>query len=400
MEKPLSVTTVNAEDADKKTRASQVVKILLIDDRKENLLSLEVVLADEEYTFVKANSGREALKILLKEQDFALILMDVQMPMLDGFETAELIRQSEKLKHIPIIFLTANNNAPENIFKGYQAGAVDYMLKPFIPEILKAKVAVFADLHKKTHELMIQSEDLRILNNDLRQRSEELIRINEELEKFAYVASHDMQEPLRTITSYIQLLQIKYKDKLDEEGNEFMGFVVDASLRMRNIIVDLLEYSRVNRNEKVFEPVNCNKVLEEVLENLDDSIENSKAIIHSDLLPTVHANHMQMVQLFQNLLSNAIKFRRETPEIKISVKKEEDHYLFSVKDNGIGIEQKYSNKIFQIFQRLHTMREYPGTGIGLAICMKIAQRHEGKIWMESEKDKGSTFYFTIKDQLQ
>jgi len=377
-------------------RADQV-NILLVDDKEENLLSLEVILAGEGYTLVKAKSGREALKILLKKQDFAIILMDVQMPMLDGFETSELIRQSEKLKHIPIIFLTANNNSTDNIFKGYKAGAVDYLLKPLIPEILKAKVAVFADLYKKNYELLTTGENLRVLNKRLEQHSQDLIRINEELEKFAYVASHDMQEPLRTIISYIQLLQSKYKDKLDEEGNEFMDFVVDASLRMRNIIIDLLEYSRINKNDDTYEQVDCNKVLKEVLDNMHNSIQDNNAIIYVGPLPTIKANYSQMIQLFQNLISNAIKFKSEKPlQINISAKITENGYLFSVQDNGIGMEQKYSDKIFQIFQRLHSTKQYPGTGIGLAICLKIIQRHEGKIWMESEPDKGTTFFFTIK----
>jgi len=377
-------------------RADQV-NILLVDDKEENLLSLEVILASEGYTLVKAKSGREALKILLKKQDFAIILMDVQMPMLDGFETSELIRQSEKLKHIPIIFLTANNNSADNIFKGYKAGAVDYLLKPLIPEILKAKVSVFADLYKKNYELLTTGENLRVLNKRLEQHSQDLLRINEELEKFAYVASHDMQEPLRTIISYIQLLQSKYKDKLDEEGNEFMDFVVDASLRMRNIIIDLLEYSRINRNDDSYEQVDSNKVLKEVLDNMHNSIQDNNATIHVGPLPTIKANYNQMIQLFQNLLSNAIKFKSEKPlQINISAKITENGYLFSVQDNGIGMEQKYSDKIFQIFQRLHSTKQYPGTGIGLAICLKIIQRHEGKIWMESEPDKGTTFFFTIK----
>ncbi|MBA3706443.1 MAG: response regulator [Bacteroidetes bacterium] len=379
-------------------QTEQLVKILLVDDKKENLLSLEVILQNENYAFIKANSGREALKILLKEQDFALILMDVQMPMLDGFETAELIRQSEKFKHVPIIFLTANSNTTDSIFKGYKAGAVDYMLKPLVPEILKAKVAIFADLYTKTHEVIIQRENLKKLNKELKQHSDELARINEELEKFAYVASHDLQEPLRTITSYIQLLQIKYKDKLDTEGNEFMGFVIDASSRMRNIITDLLEYSRINRNKEILQPVDCNIILEEALENLHTSINKNQAVIQCDKLPTIRANRIQMVQLFQNLISNAIKFKRDiTPEIKISSQKTGEDYLFAVQDNGIGIEQKYANKIFQIFQRLHSMQDYPGTGIGLAICKKIVQQYGGKIWMESEMHKGSTFYFTIKN---
>jgi signal transduction histidine kinase len=379
------------------TETEQTVKILLVDDRKENLLSLSLTLANENYTLVEANSGRDALKILLKEQDFAIILMDVQMPVLNGFETAEMIRQSEKLKYIPIIFLTADNKTTENVFKGYKAGAVDYMLKPYIPEILKAKVEVFVELYRKNQELRIQGEHLKMLNIQLEQRSNDLMRNIQELEKFAYVASHDLQEPLRTITSYIQLLQKKFGDKLDGEANEFMEFVVSGSRRMKTLINDLLEYSRINRVESKLETVNCSYILKEVLQNLNDSIKDSRATIEIEELPAVQANKLHMVQLFQNLIGNSIKFRGDqAPLIKISAKKIKDYYLFSVEDNGIGIKKEYSTKIFEIFQRLHSMQHYPGTGIGLAICLKIVQRLGGEIWMESEYGKGTTFFFTIR----
>lgn len=376
---------------------SHPVKILLVDDRKENLLSLSLTLANDNYTLVEANSGRDALKILLKEQDFAIILMDVQMPVLNGLETAEMIRQSEKLKYIPIIFLTADNKASDNIFKGYKAGAVDYMLKPYIPEILKAKVEVFVELYKKNQELRIQGERLKMLNMQLEQRSGDLLRNVQELEKFAYVASHDLQEPLRTITSYIQLLQKKFGDKLDGEANEFMEFVVNGSRRMKALINDLLEYSRINRVESKLEDVDCNFVLKEVMQNLNNSITDSKAKIEADELPVIQANRMHMIQLFQNLIGNSIKFR-STRElvIKIKAKKIAGYYLFSVEDNGIGIKREYSTKIFEIFQRLHSIQHYPGTGIGLAICMKIVQRFGGEIWMESEYGNGTTFWFTIR----
>jgi signal transduction histidine kinase len=373
------------------------VKIMLVDDRKENLLSLSLTLSNENYTLVEANSGKEALKILLKEQDFAIILMDVQMPVLNGLETADLIRQSDKLKSIPIIFLTADNKTTENIFKGYRAGAVDYMLKPYVPEILKAKVEVFVDLYKKSQELRIQGEHLKQLNLQLEQRTNDLVRNVQELEKFAYVASHDLQEPLRTITSYIQLLQRKFSDKLDGEANEFMEFVISGSRRMKNLINDLLEYSRINRAESKTETVNCNVVLKEVLQNLHDSITESHAKIEIDELPVIQANRLQMVQLFQNLIGNSVKFRSNRDlVIRIKVKKVQKYYLFSVEDNGIGIKKEYSTKIFEIFQRLHSMQHYPGTGIGLAICLKIVQRFGGEIWMESEFGKGTTFRFTIR----
>jgi signal transduction histidine kinase len=382
----------------KKIHPVKGVKILLVDDKKENLLSLSLTLENKEYTFVEANSGKEALKILLKEQDFAIILMDVQMPGLTGVETAELIRQSEKLKSIPIIFLTAGSHTADSIFNGYKAGAVDYMFKPYIPEVLKAKVEVFVDLYKKKQELTEQREKLELLNIQLEQRSSELERNVQELEKFAYVASHDLQEPLRTITSYIQLLQKKYKGEFDSEAGEFMEFIVSGSRRMKMLINDLLEYSRINRKESPLELVNFNFVMNEVMQNLHNTIKNSKAVINFENLPVIKSRRIQMIQLFQNLIANSIKFRSEKdPVITISATKTDDAYLFSVADNGIGIKPEYSAKIFEIFQRLHSMQHYPGTGIGLAICMKIVQRLGGEIWCESEPGKGAVFYFTIKD---
>jgi len=377
------------------------VKILMVDDKKENLLSLSLTLQNKGYLFVEANSGKEALKILLKEQDFAIILMDVQMPVITGLETAEMIRQSEKLKYIPIIFITAGNYTADTIFKGYKAGGVDYIFKPYNPAVLKAKVEVFAELYRKKQEVILQREKLEVLNKQLQQRSDELERNIQELEKFAYVASHDLQEPLRTITSYIQLLQKKFKDDLDPEALEFMDFIVGGSRRMKRLINDLLEYSRISKVESGLEVVNFNLVVNEVLQNLQNSIKDSNAIIKVDELPVMRSRRIQMVQLFQNLIGNSIKFKSgKNPVIKISAKKMGEFFLFSVEDNGIGIKKEYSTKIFEIFQRLHSMQHYPGTGIGLAICMKIVQKLGGEIWLESEEEKGSTFYFTLRDSVE
>jgi signal transduction histidine kinase len=374
----------------------QAVKILLVDDRKEDLLSMEIILANPEYSFYKASSGREALRLLLKEKDFAIILIDVQMPQLNGYETTALIRESEQLKHIPIIFLTANNDKPNHVFEGYQAGAVDYMIKPVTPEILRAKVAVFVELYKKTKELQIQKQELEL-------RTIELTRSNRDLEKFAYVASHDMQEPLRTIISYIELIEKKLApvsagggEDIDEDLQKYMDFVVDAGYRMRELISGLLEYSQLDRDIKPQGLINCDDVLKEVMENLQSSIEDSKAMVQYDTLPQINANYMSMVQLFQNLISNSIKFKRDvTPMVNISCRQKEGSFLFSIEDNGIGIKPDYKEKVFELFKRLHPVGEYIGAGIGLAICKKIVERYNGKIWVESVPDKGSTFYFTI-----
>lgn len=230
----------------------------------------------------------------------------------------------------------------------------------------------------------------------LKLKLEELARSNAELEQFAYISSHDLQEPLRMIASYLQLLQRKYQGNLDEKADKYIYFAVDGASRMQNLITDLLEFSRVTTKARELEPTDCKSVLDQVLLDLEVSIKENDASISYGSLPVVMADSVQFTQLFQNLISNAIKFRSEkSPKIEISANKETDKWLFSVKDNGIGIDPKYSERIFEVFKRLHKREEYPGTGIGLSICKKIVERHGGQIWVESEPDKGSTFYFTL-----
>lgn len=234
------------------------------------------------------------------------------------------------------------------------------------------------------------------LMSSLNKTMEKLQKSNSELEQFAYVASHDLQEPLRMISNFLQLLKKRYEGRLDSDADEFIGFAVDGAKRMQILINDLLAYSRVTSKAEAFENVNLEKVLDEVLFNLEIDIEKNQAIIKREPLPEIHADYSQMVQVFQNLVGNALKYRSdEKPEISISTKKEHDHWLFGVKDNGIGIESEYFPQIFQIFRRLHTHDEYEGTGIGLAITKRIIEHHQGKISVESEPEKGSTFYFTI-----
>jgi PAS domain S-box-containing protein len=225
----------------------------------------------------------------------------------------------------------------------------------------------------------------------------DLERSNEELEQFAYVASHDLQEPLRMVSSYTQLIERRYKDKLDQDANDFINFAVDGANRMQRLINDLLDYSRVTTRGKKFESVDINSIIGQVFIYLQHRIEETHAIISQDDLPIIDADEIQIQRLFQNLIDNAIKFRgKEIPIVNISAYRESNFYVFTVSDNGLGIDQQYSDKIFQIFQRLNTSREYPGTGIGLAICKRIVERHGGKIWFESEMGKGTTFFFTIQ----
>jgi len=227
----------------------------------------------------------------------------------------------------------------------------------------------------------------------------ELKRSNKELQQFAYVASHDLQEPLRTIASFTQLLARRYEGKLDEDADEFIGFIVEASFRMKQQIEDLLEFSRVMTRSGEFSELKVKEVVKDNIYGLKALIDENNVEISCDSLPEIYADKRQIARLFQNLITNSIKFRKPNvpPKIHISAKKDEktDECVFSVSDNGIGIEPQYQDQIFKIFQRLHTREEYSGTGIGLAVAKKIVERHGGRIWVESEFGKGSKFYFTI-----
>lgn len=233
----------------------------------------------------------------------------------------------------------------------------------------------------------------------LREYANALQSSNRELEQFAYVASHDLQEPLRMVTSYLQLLEKRLDGELDDEGREYIGYAVDGASRMKKLITDLLTYSRVQRGELEAKPVDMAEVVKRVLNNLQVSIEESGAVVTHDPLPTVRGDEAQLTQLLQNLVSNAIKFREDkTPTVHIGAESRQDDWVFSVKDNGIGIDPQFANRVFIIFQRLHSGGRYSGTGIGLAICKKIVQRHGGEIWLDSQPGAGSTFFFSIPYQ--
>jgi PAS domain S-box-containing protein len=233
---------------------------------------------------------------------------------------------------------------------------------------------------------------------DLKRTAENLKRSNQDLERFAYVASHDLQEPLRAVVSYTQLLARRYQGKLDTDADEYIGFVVEGATRMQTLINDLLEFSRLTTRTNIFKTTDCEVLIREAVDNLQHSAEETGAVITHDPLPTVMADPSQLMQVFQNLIGNAIKFHgADPPRIHVSAEHADHHWLFSVTDNGIGIEPEYYDRIFIIFQRLHNRTQYPGTGIGLALCKKIVERHDGRIWVESEPGKGSTFLFTIPD---
>jgi light-regulated signal transduction histidine kinase (bacteriophytochrome) len=278
--------------------------------------------------------------------------------------------------------------------RGYDSGAVDYVPVPVVPELLRAKVRVFVDLFRKTRQLSLLNRQLERL---VEERTAELRRSNEDLQQFAFIASHDMQEPLRMISSFVQLLASRYQGRLDADADEFIRFAVDGAERMHALIRDLLAYSRVDTTHGGLGPADSNRALERALEDVRLALSESRAVVTRGPLPIVRGDEMRIAQVFQNLVGNAVKFRRQDvpPRIHVEAVKGEGEWTFSVRDNGIGIDSAFSERIFQIFQRLHGREEYPGTGIGLAICKKIVERHGGRIWVDSVPGEGSTFSFTL-----
>lgn len=407
-----------------------MAKILIVDDREDNLMSISSLLEPSGYQLVRANSGREALKILLIEYDFALILMDVQMPNLSGFETASLIYERDKLRHIPIIFITAHSHDEENIFKGYKTGAVDYIYKPINPDLLRAKVSVFVELYRKNHQLIAQEQKLIAINKNLeseineRKLSEEKVKLlnlqllqnidklevaNKDLDRFAFMASHDLQEPLRKINVFSERLDSEYGKRLDEEGRKYINRIQTATSRLQALIRDILTFSKISIDKTVFVNSDLTPLVQDVLLELDDVIKEKEAEVHIEPLPSLAINPNLMRPLFYNLIHNSLKYSKkdvkpiiriysETESVldKLNAQKTKNKYSrIFISDNGIGFEQVFSEQIFDMFKRLHNQNEYEGTGIGLALCKKIVEEHNGFISAKSAVGEGSTFVISL-----
>lgn len=404
-------------------------KILLVDDREDNLFSIEAILEPDNYELVKAGSGRQALKILLKEVDFALILMDVEMPNLSGFETASLIYEREKLKHIPIVFITAHNYGDENMYEGYRTGAVDYIYKPINATLLRAKVAVFVELYTKNHQLIaheqkliainksleneigerkVTEEKISQLNKQLLENVDHLEAVNKHLDRFAFMSSHDLQEPLRKIRTFSDLLYSKYKDSLDDDAVKYLSRIQKSAERMQHLITDILEFSKVSHDDKSFVSTDLNVLIDEVVSDLKATVVQKNAKITISTLPSLEVKPGLIRPLFSNLIENALKYSKNlvAPEIHIYAEEAKasngagslngkQYCKIFVQDNGIGFDQKYAEQIFDMFVRLHGKSEYEGTGIGLALCKQIVEKHEGYISALSKEDIGSTFIISL-----
>ncbi len=374
-------------------------KILIVDDNDKNIQVLANFLIEENYDVDYALNGFDALD-LINSEDFTLILLDIMMPEMDGFEVCKRIKEREKKNEIPVIFLTARTDI-DSIEKAFEHGGQDYLTKPFNSNELLARVKTHIEL--KTNRDKLKNTN-KWLEKKVAERTAELEQSmaileskNNELEQFAYISSHDLQEPLRTVSSFVELLDQEYRGKFDDNADIYIRFILESTNRMRNLIHGLLEYSILGKG-RAAERVDCHEILRLVLEDFQVVISESQGEIESGPLPTLNAYPIELKQLFGNLIGNALKYCREgvSPIINISSRKQDDTWEFKFKDNGIGIDEKFYETIFIIFQRLHNKQDYEGTGIGLAQCRKIVELHNGKIWVESIRDKGSEFYFTIK----
>jgi two-component system sensor histidine kinase/response regulator len=381
----------------------ELPKILIVDDREENLMALRSTLREVEAEVIEASNGNQALTATLNHH-FAVAILDVQMPGMDGYELANFMQSDSSTNIIPIIFLTANYSEEDKISRGYETGAVDYLIKPYDPFILLSKISVFLTLYSQRLELKNYSDHLEELvlerTKKLDTAIENLQNSNRELELFTKIAAHDLQEPLRRITSYSQLLGKQYREKLDKDADEIIDFIVTGAKHLQNMIIGLHDYIDVKSNCNEFKEVDLSRVLERITMQLANEINETNAVIESGNLPVIRGDNKQLGNLFFNILDNSIKFTIGYPPIvKISSSEDHEYWKFNIQDNGLGIDSEYHEKVFQIFRTLHPKDRFKGGGIGLSISKRIVERHEGKIWIESEEGKGTAIIFTIKKNL-
>jgi PAS domain S-box-containing protein len=484
-------------------------KILIVDDKPENLIALRIVLRDLDIELVEATSGNDALKATLRH-DFALALLDIQMPEMDGYELAGILREEEKTMHLPFIFISAVYTDNLNVFKGYEKGAFSFITKPFQPEILINKVKFFIDKHQQEIALLALNEKLkrkikeiadykyaldesslvtitdqkgiikevnnnfctiskytreeligqdhRIINSgyhskefikDLwttiydrkiwrgevkniakdetifwldttivpfqnedgkpyqymtirsditsRKKAEDKLHaVNKELEAFSYSVSHDLRAPLRAINGYAEILNEDYGAKLDDEGKRIIEIIRDNATRMGTLIDDLLSFSRLGRKEIQMTEIDMNELVDEVMVELN-KLMTHHAKIKIGKLHQAKADYGLLRQVMFNLISNAVKYssKKKSPIVEISSEEKNGEIIFSVKDNGAGFDMQYADKLFGVFQRLHSQDEFEGTGVGLAIVQRIISRHKGRSWAEGKVNEGAVFYFSI-----
>jgi signal transduction histidine kinase len=357
--------------------------VLLVDDHEENLVAMEAALAPLDYRVVTATSGEDALRRLLLD-DFALVVLDVQMPGIDGFETALAIKGRERTKDVPILFLTAISREEEHRLQGYATGGVDYLFKPISPELLRAKVAVFVELHMKQMEVEAKSAELE--------------RSNRDLEQFSYVASHDLQEPLRVVAGYLELIEDHTDEAADDQMRGWIHRAQHTTAQMAGLVDDLLLYARAGSAVTPPTEVSLDRAVSAALDNLELLVRESDAQVRvAKGLPAVRAVEREVVQVLQNVISNAIKHRGESdPEVDISATTTHEFVEVCVADRGRGVAAADAERIFGLFERVDANSPYPGTGLGLAICRRIVERRGGRIWLEPNSgDRGTVVHVTL-----
>lgn len=431
------------------------VEILIVEDSPTQAEELKFILEENNFIITSASNGKEAMK-KLSDYRPTIIISDIVMPEMDGYELCRRIKQNETLKNIPIILLTSLSGI-HDIIKGLESGADNFIIKPYEEKYLLSRIyhiitnfdiqkgkkpgesvevffkgqkyfvssktyqildfllATYETAVQKNLELIKSQEKLVELSTQLvntndnleteimerKNAEKELMRSNEELEKFASVVSHDLQQPLLAVINYLRFIHEECEDKSVKESEEYISRAIDGSVRMQKLIRALLTYARTGKDKKPFDSVRIQNVIDTAISNLKVSIEESKAAINYENMPVVHGDEVLLIQLFQNLLDNAVKFRSDkNPEITVKAKKDDDEWLFEVRDNGIGFEQKYADRLFGMFQRLVSEEDRPGTGIGLSVCKKIAELHGGRIWTKGSPGEGSAFYFTIHENVK
>jgi len=371
------------------------VSILLVDDDPTKRFALKTILAPIGETVVEASSGADALRQLLR-QEFAVVLLDVRMPIMDGFETAQLIRQRPRSEFTPIIFVTALDEAQTDMGRGYELGAVDFVFAPVVPAILRAKVGVFVDLYRAQQELRRYRTQLEEL---VEERTTALTAINRELEAFSYSVSHDLRAPLRHISGFSKMLIEEFGATLDPGARHYLNRIRAGTQMMGLLVDELLNLARVGRHALSLLPTKLNSIVAEVMAVLEPESDGREVEWVIAELSEVECDPVLVRQVFQNLLANALKFTRPRTHVIIEVNQmeneEDGRPVFMVRDNGIGFNMKYVDKLFGVFQRLHSTEEFEGTGIGLVTVQRIVQKHGGRVWAEGELDKGAAFYFTL-----
>jgi signal transduction histidine kinase len=356
--------------------------VLLVDDMDANLLALEGQLANLGCELIRAKSGNEALRHLLK-REFAVMLLDVQMPEMDGYEVARLARENPSTRDVPIIFVSALHQTEENLLLGYGSGAVDFLFKPVNPQILRGKVRVFLDLYVSRRGL---ADEIEAHKGTLA-----------ELEAFNYSVSHDLRAPLRSLDGFSLALLEDYGDALDAEAQNHLKRIRGSAQRMGQLIDDLLQLSKIRRAEIKLQPVDLSALAEVVIEELRENEPDRHVEFVAGSRTEVRGDPGLLRIVLENLLRNAWKFtgKKEKGRIELGKRIEAQKTVCMISDNGAGFDPSYANKLFRPFQRLHSSNEFEGTGIGLAIVDRIIQRHGGRVWAEGVPDQGATFFFTL-----